>query len=186
MGPRASLRVERNHPAWTTRDDRLHLGAGVSCGDRLGDAAIAPVRCAWRRAGRSGLPERCAWAPARARLPLSASSSVEGAAEWRQDCPCFVDAAVRGSARGVARRAQEQVRGRGRRALSLRRRDAEATRGLSSCQRSSAGGGERNSRAALGEQSVTRGLLRLTTKATPQRIGLHPLLPVRRLHVLEA
>jgi len=28
--------------------------------DRFGDVAIAPVRGAWRRAGRSGLPARCA------------------------------------------------------------------------------------------------------------------------------
>jgi hypothetical protein len=44
--------------------------------DRIGDAAIASVGCAWRRAGRSALPARCAWAPALARLPLSGFSSA--------------------------------------------------------------------------------------------------------------
>jgi hypothetical protein len=49
--------------------------------DPYGDAAIAPVRCAWRRAGRSVLPARWAWAPARAWLPLSARSSVATAGD---------------------------------------------------------------------------------------------------------
>jgi hypothetical protein len=45
-------------------------------GERFGDAAIAPLWCAWRRAGRSGLPARCAWAPALAWLALSDSGSL--------------------------------------------------------------------------------------------------------------
>jgi hypothetical protein len=71
--------------------------------DRVGDAAIAPVRCAWRRAGRSGLPARCAWAPALARLPLSGSRSFGARQNPRRECCWFVEAAVTAGLPGAPR-----------------------------------------------------------------------------------
>ena len=63
-------RDELGAPHRADLDDRFHDERASPRDYRLGDAAIAPVRCIWRRAGRSGLPARCAWAPALARLPF--------------------------------------------------------------------------------------------------------------------
>jgi hypothetical protein len=64
--------------------------------DSDGDAAIAPVRCAWRRAGRSGLTAR---APALARLPLSGSGSLDSQCMRRHGC-CFSARPDRAADRG--------------------------------------------------------------------------------------
>ena len=62
---------QEHAPAVARADDCFRLWTVVHPHFRLGDAAIAPVRCACRHAGRTGLPARCAWAPALAWLPLS-------------------------------------------------------------------------------------------------------------------
>jgi hypothetical protein len=59
----------------------------------MGDEAVALVRCAWRRAGRSGLPVGCALAPALARLPLSERGHAGRIVGPRRD-RCFAQGAA--------------------------------------------------------------------------------------------
>jgi hypothetical protein len=70
--PYAHVRAPR-----TAATGRLPSSSGRRGSRRsYGDKAVALVRCASRRAGRSGLPVGCALAPALARLPLSGRSSL--------------------------------------------------------------------------------------------------------------
>jgi len=66
--------------------------------ERNGDEAVALVRCAWRRAGRSGLPARCARVSALAQLPLSASGSWREQG-WGRQGGCFAPNAAAGWSR---------------------------------------------------------------------------------------